>query len=244
MQSLMGRGCVRNLRPHLVSPVETNGSRSWGEPPRPRCLPKTAPVVAHGGNPQDRATSLHRYRSQPLISPRQTLPTMYDLPSENPKEPGLPDEFHFLMQSLMGGTPKTAPVVAHGGNPQDRATSLHRFFQPLLLLLTFAPANSDPELVFSASDLNLYYDLNHPGWYKRPYWFGVVGVPRLYESKDLRLSYVIWQEQVSPFLMQSLMGVPPKTAPVVAHGGNPQDRATSLHRFSRYPPIMVTLDDP
>ncbi|WP_158516992.1 hypothetical protein [Moorena producens] len=23
MQSLMGRGCVRNLRPHLVSPVET-----------------------------------------------------------------------------------------------------------------------------------------------------------------------------------------------------------------------------
>ncbi|WP_267876381.1 hypothetical protein [Moorena producens] len=21
---------------------ETNGSRSWGEPPRPRCLPKTA----------------------------------------------------------------------------------------------------------------------------------------------------------------------------------------------------------
>ncbi|NEQ86082.1 MAG: Uma2 family endonuclease [Moorea sp. SIO2I5] len=113
------------------------------------------------------------YRSQPLISPRQTLPTMYDLPSENPNEPGLPDEFHF--------------------------------FQPLLLLLTFAPANSNPELVFSASDLNLYYDLNHPGWYKRPDWFGVVGVPRLYESKDLRLSYVIWQEQVSPFVVVELL---------------------------------------
>ncbi|WP_293114213.1 hypothetical protein [Moorena sp. SIO4G3] len=27
----------------------------------------------------------------------------------------------------MGETPKTAPVVAHGGNPQDRATSLHRY---------------------------------------------------------------------------------------------------------------------
>ncbi|NEP52666.1 MAG: hypothetical protein F6K65_29230 [Moorea sp. SIO3C2] len=27
------------------------------------------------------------------------------------------------------------------------------------------------------------------------------------------------------------MGVSPKTAPVVAHGGNPQDRATSLHRW-------------
>ncbi|NEN97243.1 MAG: Uma2 family endonuclease [Moorea sp. SIO3I7] len=113
------------------------------------------------------------YPSQPLISPRQTLPTMYDLPSENPKEPGLPDEFHF--------------------------------FQPLLLLLTFAPANSNPELVFSACDLNLYYDLNHPGWYKRPDWFGVVGVPRLYESKDLRLSYVIWQEQVSPFVVVELL---------------------------------------
>ncbi len=32
----------------------------------------------------------------------------------------------------------------------------------------------------------------------------------------------------TPVLMQSLMGVPPKTAPVVAHGGSPQDRATSL----------------
>ncbi|NEQ78923.1 MAG: hypothetical protein F6K26_01200 [Moorea sp. SIO2I5] len=29
--------------------------------------------------------------------------------------------------------------------------------------------------------------------------------------------------------MQWLMGVPPKSAPVVAHGGNPHDRATSLH---------------
>ncbi|WP_158517085.1 hypothetical protein [Moorena producens] len=38
MQSLMGRGCVRNLRPHLESPVETT-------------------AVAHGGNPQDRAAS-------------------------------------------------------------------------------------------------------------------------------------------------------------------------------------------
>jgi hypothetical protein len=27
---------------------------------------------------------------------RETLPRMYDLPSDNPLEPGLPDEFHFL----------------------------------------------------------------------------------------------------------------------------------------------------
>ncbi len=104
---------------------------------------------------------------------RENLPTMYDLPSENPEEPGLPDEFHFL--------------------------------QPLLLLLAFLPVNCQPELVYSALDLNLYYDVNHRLWYKRPDWFGVVGVPRLYQGKDLRLSYVTWQEKVNPFVVVELL---------------------------------------
>jgi Uma2 family endonuclease len=104
---------------------------------------------------------------------RENLPTMYDLPSENPEEPGLPDEFHFL--------------------------------QPLLLLLAFLPVNCQPELVYSALDLNLYYDVNHKLWYKRPDWFGVVGVPRLYQGKDLRLSYVTWQEKVNPFVVVELL---------------------------------------
>ena len=43
-----------------------------------------------------------------------------------------------------------------------------------------------------ASDMNLYYDVSHPLWYKRPDWFGMVGVPQLYQQRDLRLSYVIW----------------------------------------------------
>ncbi|NEO36542.1 MAG: hypothetical protein F6J90_09495 [Moorea sp. SIOASIH] len=43
--------CVRNLRPHRCLP-RGNHSRSWGKPPRPRCLPKTALP------PQDRAASL------------------------------------------------------------------------------------------------------------------------------------------------------------------------------------------
>jgi Uma2 family endonuclease len=98
---------------------------------------------------------------------------MYDLPSDNPLEPGLPDEFHLL--------------------------------QPQLLLLTFQPPNWEPELVFSAADLNLYYDVRHPQWYKRPDWFGVVGVPRLYDGHDLRLSYVIWQEGVSPAIVVELL---------------------------------------
>jgi Uma2 family endonuclease len=98
---------------------------------------------------------------------------MYDLPSENPEEKGLPDEFHFL--------------------------------QPLLLYLTFQPINWPPELVYSAADLNLYYDLEHPLWYKRPDWFGVVGVSRLYKGEDLRLSYVTWQETANPFVVVELL---------------------------------------
>lgn len=112
-------------------------------------------------------------QSDPPLSPRLTLPTMYDLPSEDPEEPGLPDEFHI--------------------------------YQPQLLRETFQPLHWQPDLVFTATDLNLYYDVSHPSWYKRPDWFGVVGVSRLYEGRDLRLSYVIWQEQVSPFVVVELL---------------------------------------
>ncbi|MEH2327072.1 MAG: Uma2 family endonuclease [Nostoc sp.] len=112
-------------------------------------------------------------QSDPPLPPWQTLPTMYDLPSDNPEEPGLPDDFHFL--------------------------------QPLLLYLTFQPINWNPELVYSAADLNLYYDLEHPLWYKRPDWFGVVGVGKLYKGQDLRLSYVTWQEPANPFVVVELL---------------------------------------
>ena len=104
----------------------------------------------------------------PPRSPRETLPTMYDLPSENPEEPGLPDEFHNLQPQLLSRT----------------------------LQLSDYPRNS----YFTASDLNLYYDVNHPLWYKRPDWFLVVDVPRLYDGKDLRRSYVVWQEGKSPYV--------------------------------------------
>ena len=104
----------------------------------------------------------------PPLSPRETLPTMYDLPSENPEEPGLPDEFHNL--------------------------------QPQLLSRTLRLSHYNRENCFTASDLNLYYDVNHPLWYKRPDWFLAVDVPRLYDGKDLRRSYVIWQEGKSPYV--------------------------------------------
>jgi len=102
-----------------------------------------------------------------------TLPTMYDLPSEEVGESGLPDLFHSIQAMLLGST--------------------------------FEPRTYPPEKVFWAMDLYIYYDPNNVFRYKRPDWFGAVGVPRLYGKSGLRLSYVIWQEKVSPFLMVELL---------------------------------------
>jgi Uma2 family endonuclease len=98
---------------------------------------------------------------------------MYDLPSEDPEEPGLPDEYHDLQPQLLSAT---------------------------LRLSTYAADN-----FFTGTDLNLYYDLRHPLWHKRPDWFLALGVPRLYDQTDLRLSYVVWQEGVSPFVIVELL---------------------------------------
>jgi Uma2 family endonuclease len=113
------------------------------------------------------------YQSDPPLPPKQTLPTMYDLPSEDAEEPGLPDTYHYIQAEFLNHT--------------------------------FCPGNYPSEQVFSAIDLNLYYDVHHPNWYKRPDWFGCVGVDRLYEQKDLRLSYVVWQEGVNPFIVVELL---------------------------------------
>jgi Uma2 family endonuclease len=98
---------------------------------------------------------------------------MYDLPSENPEEPGLPDEYHDL--------------------------------QPQLLSRTLRSPCYPPQRIFTGTDINLYYDVRHTQWYKRPDWFLVVGVPRLYEERDLRSSYVVWQEGVNPFVVVELL---------------------------------------
>jgi len=71
-------------------------------------------------------------------------------------------------------------------------------WQAELLSQTFRPPQFAAEQIFVASDLNLYYDPLNTGWYKRPDWFAVVGVSRLYQGQDLRLSYVSWQEGVRP----------------------------------------------
>jgi Uma2 family endonuclease len=109
------------------------------------------------------------YQNNPAV-PVNTLPTMYDLPSEDPEEMGLPDKFHYL--------------------------------QPILVSETCLPAIEE---FFIGVDLNLYYDVNHTGWYKRPDWFLVLGKSDNAAQSELRLSYVMWQEYTAPFLMLELL---------------------------------------
>jgi Uma2 family endonuclease len=102
---------------------------------------------------------------------QQPLPTMYDLPSDNPEDPGLPDEFHD--------------------------------WQSQLLTETFIPATYPHEQVLTSKNLFIYYDSQKPKLYKRPDWFGVVGVPRLVDQG--RLSYVFWQEGRAPTVVVELL---------------------------------------
>ncbi|MEA5596114.1 Uma2 family endonuclease [Rivularia sp. UHCC 0363] len=113
------------------------------------------------------------YQTDPPIPAKESLPTMYDLPSEDLQEPGLPDEFHI--------------------------------YQPQLLEETFRPPTYSTDEIFVATDLNLYYDSRNTLWYKRPDWFAVVGTSRFYEQRDLRLSYVVWQEGINPFVVVELL---------------------------------------
>ena len=91
---------------------------------------------------------------------------MYDLPSEFPEEPGLPDEFHD--------------------------------YQPQLLSRTLSLEICAADNRFTGTDINVYYDVHHPLWHKRPDWFLALNVPRLYDGHDLRQSYVVWQEGQAP----------------------------------------------
>jgi Uma2 family endonuclease len=77
--------------------------------------------------------------------------------------------------------------------------------QSHLLSLTLKLSGYQSSETFTANDLNLYYDLAHPLWYKRPDWFLAAGVSRLYEGKVSRDSYVVWQEKVNPTIVVELL---------------------------------------
>ncbi|MGB3757892.1 MAG: Uma2 family endonuclease [Rivularia sp. (in: cyanobacteria)] len=44
------------------------------------------------------------YQTDPPRPPKEVLPTMYNLPSEDSEEPGLPDEFHDFQPQLLRET--------------------------------------------------------------------------------------------------------------------------------------------
>jgi Uma2 family endonuclease len=132
-----------------------------------------------------------------LAGERQ-LPTMFDLPSEDPAEPGLPNEFHDL--------------------------------QPQLLSATLRLSQYSQDEMFSVSDINLYYDPDHTGWYKRPDWLLVVGVDRLYAGEWLRSSYVAWDEKVTPALVVEFL--------------SPGTEADDLGRFAEKPSRRSTTQPP
>jgi Uma2 family endonuclease len=112
---------------------------------------------------------------------------MYDLPSENPEEMGLPSAEGVSLEVSSSACP---------------ARDEFHDVQPDLLKETCQPK---AEEFFVGADLNLYYDLDHTGWYKRPDWFLVLGVAASKSLAESRLSYVMWQEQVAPFLMVELL---------------------------------------
>ncbi len=91
-------------------------------------------------------------------------------------------------------------IVGEPGLPDE-----FHLYQPQLLSATFRPLGYPEDKIFTATDLNLYYDLRHTNWYKRPDWYAAVGVDRLYAQQELRLSYVIWQELVSPMIIVELL---------------------------------------
>ncbi|NET70105.1 MAG: hypothetical protein F6K62_03395 [Sphaerospermopsis sp. SIO1G2] len=94
-----------------------------------------------------------------------------------------------------------------------------------LLSETCQPINYSSEEILLASDLNLYYDPRHPSWYKRPDWYMVLGVINSNQQKNLRLSYVVWQEGIAPFLVVELL----------SPGTEPEDLGRTLREVNKPP---------
>jgi Uma2 family endonuclease len=140
---------------------------------------------------------------------------MHDLPSDDPLEPGLPDEFHGL--------------------------------QPQILAETLRITGYEPSEIFCAFDLNLYYDPNHTGWYKRPDWFLVVGGSRLYRGQTSRSSYVIWDEKIPPTVVIEFLSPgteaedlgPFAPKPIAAKPGRPPGKFTVYEQILQVPNYIV-----
>ena len=145
------------------------------------------------------------YQTDPPRDPKKFLSTMYDLESEDTEQVSLPEEINDPRHLY----PKKYLPTMHdlpSENPEEPGLpdEFHDY-QPQLLRETFCPPNYPEDKIFTGSDLNLYYNVHQSAWYKRPDWFAVVDVDRLYELKELRTSYVTWIEGVNPFVVVELL---------------------------------------
>jgi Uma2 family endonuclease len=70
-------------------------------------------------------------------------------------------------------------------------------------------------------------------WHKRPDWFAVLGVPRLYDEHALRMSYVIWQEGVAPFLVVELLSPGTEQEDLGATQRTPEEPPTKREVYER-----------
>jgi len=184
-------------------------------------------------------------KSQQYLPPAG-LSTMDDLPPEDPAERTIPpaptaprrrlprfDPQHLPQTGLptMYDLPSEDPEES--GLPDEfHCHQLH------LLRATFRPPLYMPDRVFIGSDMNLYYNAEHPLWHKRPDWFAVLGVSRFYAGHALRESYVVWQEQVVPYLVIELLS--PGTAgedlgQTISEGEGPPRKWEGYEQILRIP---------
>lgn len=134
------------------------------------------------------------------LPPKEALPTMYDLPYEADDDeddidvrPRSPKETLPTMHDL------PSEEVGQSGMPD-----IFHLWQARLLDETFRPPNYEPQEIFTASDLNLYYTVRNFGWYKRPDWFAVVDLPKN-RQPEMRSGYLIWQEGRAPLIVVELL---------------------------------------
>ncbi|WP_027404153.1 hypothetical protein [Aphanizomenon flos-aquae] len=69
------------------------------------------------------------YQYNPPLSPKETMPTMYDLPSELVEESGLPEEFHCIQADLLS---ETCQTINRAENERQRADKLAEYWRSLV----------------------------------------------------------------------------------------------------------------
>jgi Uma2 family endonuclease len=140
------------------------------------------------------------YQTDPPLDPQKFLPTMHNLKSEDTQVSLLEeidDPRHLYPKKYL---PTMHDLPSENPEEPGLPDEFHDY-QPQLLRETFCPPSYPEDKIFTGSDLNLYYNVRQSAGYKRPDWFAVVDVDRLYELKKLRTSYVTWIEGVTPFVV-------------------------------------------